>query len=180
MDNSKTNELFNKEPANTEVNKKDKKKDERKKKNVKFSNNNAKTDKSVCNIENVNLNQKDKINSSDYRARERIERRDRGLNYNLNKNDCSSNKSPIIINKEAKVKLMRSKTERNYKEYSNDNKDEDLDDVHELGTATKYTASVKSSKKRRSSKKSDSQQSSRKQTSANYKTDLCRTFMQTK
>lgn len=119
VDNAKTNELFKKDSGvGTEnVNKKDKKKDERKKKNVKFSNNNAKTDMSVCNIENVNLNQKDKINIGDYRARERIERRDRGMNYNLNKNDCSmSNKSPNNVGKESKLKLMRSKTERNYKE----------------------------------------------------------------
>lgn len=111
---------------------------------------------------------------------ERNERRDKAINYNLSTNDCGGATKDSNLFKEAKLKMFRSKTEHNYNEYSNDHHDENRDDVHELGTATKYTASAKSSKKRRSSKKSDSQHSSRKQNSVNYKTDLCREFMYTK
>lgn len=127
--------------------KKDKKdKEERKKKNVKFSN--PKTDMSVCNIVNSHL--KDKTNNE---YRDRLERKEsygsnlstslafihplnRGTGYNLNKNECVSVDKDVSSKKHIS-KIYHSKTEKNFKEYSNDNHDEDRDDVHELGTATK-------------------------------------------
>jgi len=166
LDNQRQTDLLiqDNKHDNTEVkNIKDKKNEkEGKKKNVKFSNSNAKTEMSVCNVDNK-ANHNKKVNNSEYRVRDRIERIDR-CNYNLNKDSGSFNHDQ---SKESKLKVFRSKTEHNYMETSIDIHEENLDNVHELGTATKYTASIKSSKKRRSSKKSDSQQSSRKQTSVN-------------
>lgn len=64
-------------------------------------------------------------------------RRCKAINHNLNTNDCGGANKDSNVFKEAKLRMFRSKTEHNYKEQENDHHDENLDDVHELNTATK-------------------------------------------